>query len=124
MLDADSKDKPLFTTLCKIEEFNQLKSHKTVNVTDAGFEYLGVLEFDYETANIVTDKQSADNAKAVADNSNNLTSIKLSTIKSQFLKDGFDPYFKVVLGSNVVRTSVVKSKYIINFRSEERCPIR
>jgi hypothetical protein len=90
-------------------------------VTDRAFEFLGILSFDYQTSNIITEKQSTDNSKNNEINASTLSVVNLSSIKAQFLKEGLDPYFKVVAGSNVVRTDVVKSIYWFNVRSEEGC---
>jgi hypothetical protein len=118
LLDSSDKDSIIFSSKHLVEEFDQLKGFKEIAVTNRMFEFLGILSFDYQTANVVTEKQAADNAKNDATNVSTLSVVSLSSIKGQFLKDGFDPYLKVIAGSNVVLTDIVKSNSL--FTSEAK----
>ncbi len=54
--DADNKDNVLFTSKHFLEEFDQPSDRKEIPVTDSNFDFLGVLSFNYQTINIVTEK--------------------------------------------------------------------
>ena len=71
--------------------------------------------------NIVTEKQSADNAQAYQANSSTVTLVNFSGIKGKFPKDGLDIYLKIVCGSNVVKTSTItKSKKDVEWKDSPK----
>lgn len=109
MLDADNKDAVLFTSKHFLEEFDQLSGTKEIPVTDNNFDFLGTLSFRYETLNIVTEKQSTDNAKNAEANSSIVTVVNISGVKGKFPNEGMDVYLKFVSGSNIAKTSVITS---------------
>ena len=110
LLDAENKDIVMFASKHSLDEFDQLSGSKEIPVTHSNFEFLGTLSFNYQTMNVVTEKQSTENAQASKVNASSMTVVNFSGLKGKFPKEDMDLYLKVVSGSNVVKTSVVTSK--------------
>jgi hypothetical protein len=71
---------------------------------------LGILEFEYETNDLFSEK----NDEEAKSDKNEHNQISFESIRCNFDKSGFDFYLKVLVGGNVVKSSIVK-KYHKDF---------
>lgn len=75
---------------------------------DRSYNKLGLLLFDFETANLVSKEESVKNIDKEKKSDNELSAITVEQIQVELPKEGVDVYYKIIVGTNNHNTEVVK----------------
>lgn len=73
---------------------------KKFNVLDKGYLYLGTVQFDFETVNLVSKEESVKNTEKDKKSDSELTSIAIDKVKLDLQKGNKEVYLKLLIGSN------------------------
>ncbi len=109
LLDKNSNDAPIFKYESSAREFRLQSGTRRFNVFDASFLYLGTLEVDFETVNLVSKEESVKNAEKEKKSEAELTAITVEKTKTELKSAGKDLYYQFVVGTNKVQTAVIKT---------------
>jgi hypothetical protein len=109
LLDKNSNNAAIFRYECNAREFRLQAGSRRFNVFGADFLYLGTLELDFETVNLVSKEESVKNAEREKKAEAELTAITVERVRTELSSAGKDLYYHFVVGTNKVATDVVKS---------------
>lgn len=109
LLDKNSNGTPIFKYESNAREFKLQSGSRRFNVFDANFLYLGTLEVDFESVNLVSKEESVKNAEKEKKLDAELTSISIEKSKTDLKFKGKDVYYQFICGTNKVQTQVLKS---------------
>jgi hypothetical protein len=109
LLDKNSANSSIFSYECNAKEFRIQNGSKKFNVLDQDYYYLGVIEFDFETVNLVSKEESVKNGEREKKIDNELTSISIEKVKTELNDEDKNIYYNFIVGTNKIATEVIKS---------------
>lgn len=100
LLDKNENETYIFKYESSAKEYRMQAGIKKFNVLDKGYLYLGTVQFDFETVNLVSKEESVKNTEKDKKSDSELTSIAIDKVKLDLQKGNKEVYLKLLIGSN------------------------
>jgi hypothetical protein len=109
VINRDESSEPIFSHHCSAREFRLQTGTKRITIFDKNYNQLGLLSFEFETANLVSKEESVKNQEKEKKGENELTVITVEGLTASLGKEDVEVYFRLIVGNSSFTTEVVKS---------------